>query len=56
MSGECDICGECGFECTCDKLERHRSLNERHRKIIREQLAKMFKTEIKEEEKPDGES
>jgi hypothetical protein len=46
MSGECPICGECSFECTCDKSEKHFKLKEKHRQVIRDKLAEMFKTGI----------
>ena len=42
MSGECDFCGECGFECKCDKSEKHAIITERRREIIRKKLAEMF--------------
>lgn len=53
MSGECEICGECGFECKCDRSEKHSIMTERRREIIREKLSKLFKTDLNKEEKDD---
>jgi len=44
MSGECELCGESGFDCICDKIEKHSIMTEKRREIIKKKLAEMFKT------------
>lgn len=54
MKDECDICGEKNRDCLCAKHEKHKAIVDRRRKIIREKLSKLFKTELNIMEEDDS--